>query len=539
MSQSEQFFQAVLDHPEDNALRLVYADWLEECGDPRGELIRVQIEMDQTPHSDLYWRTLKNRETELLDEFLSEWLGPSARRVWKGFARSQFQPFFADRGSCRLHRGFRETARIRARTFFRHADEIFQALPLRELHIFLEGQPDIVRQELQQLADCPRLDKIRHLILEYPFYFRQHDRKSHQALQELLDTPELEELRTLEFHYVFDSLDLAKALIHSSHVAKIEKLALHWTFTSTDRENFPLNHRQSVHGIAVAKNLWGLEELLITDHHLTDSMAQPIFHAPWLEQLTLLDLTGSPLGEESFRRLAASPVCGQLRTLRLSRRPHQQDSNLDAAGPCRALARADFSRLSELALRNQNIGPNRLGLLLRSTTLGNLRSLDLSGNPLGDAGAARLAECDLLSGLEVLKLDGCGITDAGLLAIARSPYFAQIEQLFLGGNALTAAGLEMFLDLPIVEHLRTLSFADCEDWGDPCFTRIAKAKGLKNLTELDITGQRMRRIRVKKLIGSETLSDLAHLSWYQAPTAKRKHDLEDLLCERWPGRVRI
>src|SRR5690606_434007 len=122
------------------------------------------------PHADLYWRKLKNRETELLNEYLSEWLGPTARRVWKGFALAQYQPFFAERGSCRLHRGFRETARIRGRTFFRHAKEIFQAVPLRELHIFLDGSVDEIHRELTELGDCAGLSKIRNLILEYTSY---------------------------------------------------------------------------------------------------------------------------------------------------------------------------------------------------------------------------------------------------------------------------------------------------------------------------------------------------------------------------------
>lgn len=35
------FLQAMQEQPEDNALRLVFADWLEERGDPRGELLRL------------------------------------------------------------------------------------------------------------------------------------------------------------------------------------------------------------------------------------------------------------------------------------------------------------------------------------------------------------------------------------------------------------------------------------------------------------------------------------------------------------------
>src|SRR5262245_56252105 len=36
------FVRAILDAPRDQALRLVFADWLEERGDPRGEFIRLR-----------------------------------------------------------------------------------------------------------------------------------------------------------------------------------------------------------------------------------------------------------------------------------------------------------------------------------------------------------------------------------------------------------------------------------------------------------------------------------------------------------------
>jgi len=41
MHDESTFLQAMQQHPDDTALRLVFADWLEERGDPRGELIRL------------------------------------------------------------------------------------------------------------------------------------------------------------------------------------------------------------------------------------------------------------------------------------------------------------------------------------------------------------------------------------------------------------------------------------------------------------------------------------------------------------------
>ena len=40
------FVDAIRETPDDRTLRLVYADWLDEAGDSRGELIRLQCELD-------------------------------------------------------------------------------------------------------------------------------------------------------------------------------------------------------------------------------------------------------------------------------------------------------------------------------------------------------------------------------------------------------------------------------------------------------------------------------------------------------------
>lgn len=43
------FLAAVVAAPADDLPRLVYADWLDERGDPRGEFIRVQVELARAP----------------------------------------------------------------------------------------------------------------------------------------------------------------------------------------------------------------------------------------------------------------------------------------------------------------------------------------------------------------------------------------------------------------------------------------------------------------------------------------------------------
>jgi uncharacterized protein (TIGR02996 family) len=46
MADEQAFLRTIRDHPGDEAPKLVYADWLDERGDPRGELIRLACEMN-------------------------------------------------------------------------------------------------------------------------------------------------------------------------------------------------------------------------------------------------------------------------------------------------------------------------------------------------------------------------------------------------------------------------------------------------------------------------------------------------------------
>lgn len=63
---------AIYEHPDDDGPRLVYADWLQERGDPRGEFIALQVrgELDAAG---------AKRERELLKQHGKAWLGPLAK----------------------------------------------------------------------------------------------------------------------------------------------------------------------------------------------------------------------------------------------------------------------------------------------------------------------------------------------------------------------------------------------------------------------------------------------------------------------------
>ena len=68
MNHEEEFLQQIVAAPEDVEPRLVYADWLEERGDPRGDFIRIQCELAEIdPYAAMSSEEEYDRRDELLE----------------------------------------------------------------------------------------------------------------------------------------------------------------------------------------------------------------------------------------------------------------------------------------------------------------------------------------------------------------------------------------------------------------------------------------------------------------------------------------
>src|SRR5262245_29752123 len=59
------FLAAIRAEPEEDAPRLVFADWLDEHGDPRAEMIRLSVRRDRLPD--------EGPEKDVLTERLERW----------------------------------------------------------------------------------------------------------------------------------------------------------------------------------------------------------------------------------------------------------------------------------------------------------------------------------------------------------------------------------------------------------------------------------------------------------------------------------
>lgn len=144
MTHEEAFIQAIRETPNDDAPRLIYADWLEEHGQgDRAEFIRVQCRIAQTFEEESEQAALLARTESLLREHWDEWVGrlraivgPWRDRYGEGWMREQFH----SDGLHRFQRGFVDVLALEAEDFLRHTDRLKRLSPLRELRLWGAGR---------------------------------------------------------------------------------------------------------------------------------------------------------------------------------------------------------------------------------------------------------------------------------------------------------------------------------------------------------------------------------------------------------------
>ncbi len=141
MTEHAAFLNAVMEWPDDDLPRLVYADYLEETGDAeRAEFIRVQIELARLDADDGRFPELTRRESELLRAGVGGYI-PGVR------------------GKQYFRRGFVESLDTTAERLIASPRPILLLAPIRELRIRNADNT------IGDLAKVPGLDRIESLDL--------------------------------------------------------------------------------------------------------------------------------------------------------------------------------------------------------------------------------------------------------------------------------------------------------------------------------------------------------------------------------------
>jgi uncharacterized protein (TIGR02996 family) len=74
MNKDKGFLEAIRANPDDRSVKLIYADWLEEANDPRGEFVRVTLALAELPQQDKRYPDLYAQWRELRPLAGAEWL---------------------------------------------------------------------------------------------------------------------------------------------------------------------------------------------------------------------------------------------------------------------------------------------------------------------------------------------------------------------------------------------------------------------------------------------------------------------------------
>jgi uncharacterized protein (TIGR02996 family) len=122
----------VLAQPDDDAPRLILADWLTERGDPRGELIAVQCALAR-PQIREKAQELQKRELDLLREHGAAWVTDHGLDPVRVTATRRHDAVERARGATLMfHRGFADELKTTAADFVPASDTLTRT-PLRRL----------------------------------------------------------------------------------------------------------------------------------------------------------------------------------------------------------------------------------------------------------------------------------------------------------------------------------------------------------------------------------------------------------------------
>jgi uncharacterized protein (TIGR02996 family) len=249
------FLRAIAENPDDDLPRLVYADWLDEHGEPaRAEFIRIQCELARLPRRSPRRAELEGRERELL----------AAREVaWRAELPVTF--FTAHQGEHRpvpsvdygrFERGFVGSVRVERFSMFRViAEQVFSASPIHCLVAFGLARP-MIRELLKMriLSTLTELDLSRgdvgnngvDALLRSPHLARLNMLGLNIALvgdagaQRLAESDRAGNLIRLDLASNRIEDTGAEALMASLHLTRIQTLNLQWN-------NFSMATRLALH----------------------------------------------------------------------------------------------------------------------------------------------------------------------------------------------------------------------------------------------------------------------------------------------------
>ncbi len=388
------FLADILEHPEDDTPRLVFADWLEDNGEAdRAEFIRVQIEAARLGRYEPRREALEQRIKALLDRYRKTWLQEVT--AWA-------------RPGAWFERGFVGKVECPAGQLLKSAAELFRRAPVQAIVL-----KDASADQVVALAAAPFLARLTDISLTHI---------SIQPVAALLASPHLGRLLGFSLtSYSPLGPDLGRSLALSAALTRLARLSLPRADIGPEGARFLASSPNVEHlatldlsinslgnegttELFTAPRLGRLKELYLSFNSIGPAGVRALATSPALAELTRLDLSANPLGPEGAQALAQSQHLDRLRWLNLGGGAQLRDAG------AAALARSpSLANLSHLGLQSSTIGPEGVRALADSPHLSRLASLDLARNPIKDEGARALLESPHLASLARLNLFQCDL----------------------------------------------------------------------------------------------------------------------------------
>ncbi len=372
-TEAEAFLQRIRAYPDDDAQRLIFADWLDEEGDPRGRFIRVQLALAHLSEHDRGANNLRIEERHLLTMHRDEWES-SFRGLVSG-------PVF--------RRGFVDEVKVAAKQFLRHAHEIFAVAPVRHVHLLDVGG------SLPAVTQCPYLSRLSALTV-----YAQH--AGEPLARALAHSPHLAALKVLHLGRNRLADDAVEQLATSPHLAGLEELDLseneigetgaRTLAASPCLVNLKqLELRENRLGPAGAETLAGSERLValrqlgLSDNDIGTPRLFSLTRAHDLLRVPVLDLAMNGLTFAGLQTVFARPPSADPAGVRLEEL-HLNANTLDDAGAAVLAHCPHLANVTVLTLASCNIGDEGMRALANSPYLNRVQLLDVSNNPIHDTG---------------------------------------------------------------------------------------------------------------------------------------------------------
>jgi uncharacterized protein (TIGR02996 family) len=347
--QEDGFLRSIIAAPKDDNVRLVYADWLQEKNDPRGEFIRCQVQAaaKQTPAEEK--RKLNARAKVLLAQH--QWL----------------PPYFQGKGA-KIERGFvvrfarNEEAEVPSTDEVAKlaADPFFALIPMDLLRSSYRFS-GIGCPLLALVVRVPRLGCFGKLDWEQVCLGSptQDDRNEVPEGYLLCSSPHLGGLSELRLANCSLRDKQIVALANNPAVASLRVLNVG---ANGDMEVSGNEFKdEGAKALANSPYLNELEELDLSDAWMSDTGVKYLCAARGLSKLKRLNLAGVSLTDKGYQTLAKSPFVARLEELTVGHGYYQESKTRPTEVGLRALAKSPhLENIKRLRIELRYLSPEMI-----------------------------------------------------------------------------------------------------------------------------------------------------------------------------------